>query len=72
MVEVLVKRAFLVRGARVDPGQVVAVDPASASELIYQGRAEAVGAVPVVSGPLTIESAPALTKGKRKKVETEQ
>lgn len=67
MVEVLVKRAFLVRGARVDPGQVVAVDPTSASELVYQGRAEMVGAVPAVSGPLTTESAPVLTKGKRTK-----
>jgi hypothetical protein len=71
MVEVIVKRAFLVKGARVEPGQVVAVDPIVASELVTGGKAEVVGDVPAASGPMTTESAPAVVKGKRKKLETE-
>jgi hypothetical protein len=67
MVEIRVKRAFLVRGARVEPGEVVRVDPAAASELVTQDRAELVGDVPAVSGPLTTESAPSLAKAKRSK-----
>lgn len=72
MVEVIVKRAFCHRGARVEPGEKVAVDPMVASELVYSGRAEMAGDVPAVSGPMTTESAPAAVKGKRKKLETEQ
>jgi hypothetical protein len=67
MVEIRVKRAFLVGGARVEPGEVVRVDPMAASELVTQDRAELVGDVPSGSGPLTIESAPSLAKAKRSK-----
>lgn len=67
MVEVIVKRAFLHRGARVEPGETVVVDPTTASELVTGGKAEVAGPVPVVSGPLTTQSAPVLTKGKRTK-----
>lgn len=66
MVEVIVKRAFCVRGARVEPGQMVAIDPMVASELVQCGKAEMAGEVPVVSEPMTTESAPAL-KAKRSK-----
>jgi hypothetical protein len=69
MVEIRVKRAFLHKGARVEPGEVVTVDAMSASELVWQGRAELVGAEPASPGPLTTDSAPALTKGKRTKAE---
>jgi hypothetical protein len=67
MVDVRVKRAFLVRGTRVEPGEVVAIDTMAASELVHSGKAELVGDAPASSGPLTTESAPALTKGKRTK-----
>ena len=69
MTEVRVKRAFLLKGARVEPGTVVAVDHGLAVELVQNGKAEIVGAEPAVSGPMTSESAPGLTKGKRAKAE---
>ena len=67
MTDILVKRAFLVKGARVEPGAVVAVDHGLAVELVQNGKAEMVGAEPTVSGPMTSESASSLTKGKRAK-----
>ena len=67
MVEVRVKRAFLVQGARVEPGAVIVVDHGIAVELVQNGKAEMAGDVPAVSGPMTTESAPVLTKGKRTK-----
>lgn len=67
MVEVIVKRAFLVKGERAEPGTKVSVDPGIASELVTSGRAEMAGEVPAVSGPMTTESAPAVVKGKRTK-----
>ena len=67
MTDILVKRAFLVKGARVEPGTVVAVDHGLAVELVQNGKAEMAGDVPAVSGPMTTESAPVLTKGKRTK-----
>lgn len=67
MVEVIVKRAFLVRGERVEPGQTVAVEADIATELVTGGKAEMAGAMPAVSGPLTTDSAPGLAKGKRTK-----
>ena len=67
MTEVRVMRAFLLKGARVEPGAVVAVDHGLAAELVQNGKAEMVGETPVVSGPMTSESAPGLTKGKRAK-----
>jgi hypothetical protein len=69
MTDVRVTRAFLVKGARVEPGTVVAVDHGIAVELVQNGKAEMVGEAPIVSGPLTSESAPSLTKGKRAKAE---
>lgn len=72
MAEVMVIRAFCVKGARAEPGDIVDVDTMTASELVTQGRAELVGEQPASSGPLTTETAPAITKGKRKKTETEQ
>jgi hypothetical protein len=69
MIEIRVKRAFLHRGARVEPGEVVRVDDLAASELVWLGRAVLVGDEPASPGPLTTESAPALTKGKRTKAE---
>ena len=69
MTDILVKRAFLVKGARVEPGTVVAVDHGLAVELVQNGKAEMVGAEPTVSGPMTSESAPSLTKAKRAKAE---
>ena len=67
MVEVIVKRAFLHRGERVDPGSRLTLDPMVASELVTFGKAEMAGDEPAVSGPMTSESAPVLTKGKRTK-----
>jgi hypothetical protein len=67
MVDVRVVRAFLSKGTRMEPGQVVAVDPATAVELVQNGKAEMAGTAPAVSGPMTTESAPVLTKGKRTK-----
>ena len=69
MTDILVKRAFLVKGARVEPGTVVAVDHGLAVELVQNGKAEMAGTEPAVSGPMTSESAPSLTKGKRAKAE---
>jgi hypothetical protein len=66
MTYVIVKRAFLVRGERVEPGETVAVDPAVAVELVTVGKAEMAGEMPAVSGPMTTDSAPAL-KAKRSK-----
>ena len=67
MVEVIVRRAFLHRGERVEPGSRLTLDAMVASELVTFGMAEMAGAEPAVSGPMTTESAPALTKGKRAK-----
>jgi len=67
MVEVIVKRAFLVKGARVEPGSKVSVAADIAPELVTSGKAEMAGEVPAVSGPMTTESAPAVVKGKRTK-----
>lgn len=67
MVEVIVKRAFLVKGARAEPGTKVVIDPFIASELVTQGKAEMAGDQPAVSGPMTTDSAPAVVKGKRTK-----
>lgn len=67
MVEVIVKRAFLHRGERVEPGSRLTLDRIVASELVTYGKAEMAGDEPAVSGPMTTESAPVLTKGKRTK-----
>jgi hypothetical protein len=67
MTDVRVMRAFLVKGARAEPGTVVAVDHGIAVELVQNGKAEMVGAEPAASGPMTSESALGLTKGKRSK-----
>ena len=66
MTDVIVRRAFLVKGERVEPGQTVTVDHAIAVELVTAGKAEMAGKVPAISGPMTVETAPAL-KAKRSK-----
>jgi hypothetical protein len=67
---ITVVRAFLLRGARQEPGAEVEVEPALARELVALGKAAVVaGSAPAAPGPLTTDTAPALAGGRRRSKE---
>jgi hypothetical protein len=62
MTEILVKRAFLLKGERVEPGTTIAVEHGIAVQLAASGKAELVGEM-ASPAPMTVESASGLIKG---------
>jgi hypothetical protein len=63
-----VLRAVRVGGAVQEPGAIVEVDERVAREIIATGKAERAGeAPPVLSAPMTTDSAPGLVPGKAHK-----
>jgi hypothetical protein len=59
--QVKVTRAFLHKGERQEPGTVLDLPDPIGREIVAMGKAELVAGAPVArSGPMTIETAPAL------------
>jgi hypothetical protein len=61
-VRVVVKRAFLIAGERVEPGSEIDLGESLARELIAVGKCEPLGAL-AAPGPMTSQTVPALIAG---------
>ena len=67
MIDVCVLRAFLLGGARQEPGSALTLPDALAQELVSTGKAALAQPAPAPAGPMTAEGTAELVPGKAAK-----